>query len=59
MQWFTISWWKYLFGPRYSYIGMISTAICRAKGHSCGVWFYNMNGDEPNMTCKNCGDDLG
>ncbi len=39
--------------------------ICRMRGHSdktgkaYGVVFYNPNGYEPDMTCLNCGDDLG
>lgn len=34
-------------------------AVCRFLGHPAGVWFYNPGGFEPDMTCKNCGDDLG
>ena len=33
--------------------------ICRIEGHPHGVIWYNVNGFEPDMTCKNCGDDLG
>lgn len=28
------------------------------NGHKCGVFWYS-NGLEPDMTCENCGDDLG
>jgi hypothetical protein len=31
--------------------------ICRLKNHPNGV-FWNSLGDEPDMTCKDCGDDL-
>lgn len=58
MHWFQISWWRYLFGKRNGDIGVIRTAICRAKNHSCGVWYYNPTGLEPDMHCKNCEDDL-
>lgn len=33
--------------------------ICRMRGHPHGVIWYTLSGDEPDMTCKNCGDDLG
>jgi len=33
--------------------------ICRIGGHSCGVVWYNPGGTQPNMCCRNCGDDLG
>jgi len=55
----TRDWWKYLFGkksPDYSWWTVIK---CRIGGHKCGVVWYNPYGYEPNMTCKNCGDDLG
>jgi len=57
MKWLTISWWIFLFeSPRYSNI--VKTAICRSRGHPSGVWWYNSNGLEPDMHCKNCGDNL-
>jgi hypothetical protein len=31
---------------------------CRAKGHPCGV-VWNSSGLEPDMACKDCGEDLG
>ena len=32
---------------------------CRWRGHPAGVIWYNSGGLEPDMTCKECGDDLG
>ena len=58
MHWFTISWWKYLL-QKPNECGAIVSFICRAKGHPCGVWFYNSGGLVPDMRCKNCGDYLG
>ena len=63
MHWFTIDWWRYILQPvdvvdeglRFR----IRAYICRARGHPHGVVWYNTNGLEPDMTCKNCGDDLG
>ena len=49
-----IKWIKYLFQKPIS----LRAIVCRAKGHPCGVWWYNVNGLEPDMHCKNCGDDL-
>ena len=58
MKWFSFLWYKYLFEkPRYSNI--LNTAICRAQNHKCGVVWYNPSGLEPDMHCRNCGDDLG
>jgi hypothetical protein len=31
---------------------------CRLGGHKCGPWWYNPGGSEPDMRCKNCGDEL-
>ena len=61
MHWFTFTWWGYLFAPRskYSDLGKIRTAICRARSHPVGVWWYNPHRTEPDMRCKNCDDDLG
>ena len=58
MHWFTKDWWSYLLLKREGSLSVIKTAICRAKGHPCGVWFYS-NKEVPDMRCKNCGDDLG
>jgi len=60
-KWLSIEWWKYLFAPRNSNsdLGRIRTAICRVRNHPAGVWWYNPGGIEPNMHCRNCGDDLG
>lgn len=33
--------------------------LCRRSHHSCGVWWFNADGLEPDMHCKRCGDDLG
>ena len=45
---------KYLFTKPFS----LKALICRYKGHPYGVVWYNPNGLEPDMHCKNCGDDL-
>lgn len=64
LHWFTLEWWAYLLAPcnrRYmdGPFTRIRTASCRAKGHPAGVWWYTSTGLEPDMRCKNCGDDLG
>src|SRR3989304_4965642 len=55
------SMWRCLFAPSrgHHYLGLFQTAWCRYRGHPAGVWWYNTGGLEPNMHCKNCGDDLG
>jgi hypothetical protein len=50
-----IGYMKYLFAKPFS----IRSLFCRMNGHKCGVVWYNVGGDEPDMHCKNCGDDLG
>ena len=59
MYWITISWWKYLLEPKSQDVSWWTVFRCRAKGHLGGVEWYNPGGLEPNMYCKNCGDDLG
>jgi len=60
-KWLSIEWWKYLFAPRNrnSDLSKIKTVICRARNHPAGVRWYNPGGIEPDMHCRNCGDDLG
>ena len=53
--WFFPSWYKYLFSPWKGW----RTVFCRAGGHKCGVVYVNPTGLEPDMSCKNCEDDLG
>jgi len=55
MALFSIDYWKYLLKEPFS----IRAFFCRMNGHKCGVVWYNVCGYEPDMTCKNCGDDLG
>jgi hypothetical protein len=59
MHWFTINWWKYLLEKKSEDVSWLEVIICRSKGHKCGVIWYNPGGLEPDMTCINCGDDLG
>jgi len=46
---------QYLFERPYT----LRKLICRINKHSCGVVWYNPNGFEPDMHCKNCDDYLG
>lgn len=60
MMWLSIEWWKYLLSPKNSkYVSWFEVIRCRANNHKCGVIWYNPTGLEPDMECKNCGDDLG
>jgi hypothetical protein len=55
-QWF----WKYLLEQKaYEDISWVSVIWCRLRNHPAGVVWYNPNGYEPDMHCKNCGDNLG
>lgn len=54
-RWFTREWWAYLLDGCRGW----KHFLCRARGHPCGVWWYNVGGLEPDMHCKDCGDHLG
>ena len=58
---FSLDWWKYILAPRKDkgYSSFFRTIICRWRGHPCGPIWFNPGGDEPDMTCRNCGDDIG
>jgi len=58
MRWLDIEWYRYLFAPRstYSPTSWLSVLWCRIRNHPCGPVWYNPNGLEPDMHCKNCGD---
>jgi hypothetical protein len=63
-RWVDPWWWQYLLDNHdYRHPNLIwpgwTKFRCRIKGHPGGVWFFNAGGTEPDMTCKNCGDDLG
>jgi hypothetical protein len=50
-----IDWIKYIFSRPFT----LRAAICRWRGHPCGVIWFNPGRLEPDMRCKNCEDDLG
>lgn len=54
-----INYFKYLFEKKSLYHNWFEVLYCRFRGHPRGVIWYRVNGMEPDMTCKGCGDDLG
>jgi len=54
-----MSFLKYLFEKKSPYYSWFEVILCRFRKHPAGVVWYNVNGLEPDMTCKGCGDDLG
>ena len=50
----SVMWYRYLFAKPLS----LRAVICRWNGHKCGVVWYNPGGLEPDMHCRNCGDNL-
>lgn len=56
-KWFTLSWYQYLFKDHDG----ILNVLCRMRGHPNGVVWLNFNPYklEPDMRCKDCGEDLG
>jgi hypothetical protein len=49
---------KYLFAPKDPEVSWFVTIMCRYNGHPAGPIWYNPSGDEPDYTCRCCGDDL-
>lgn len=60
MKWLDINWYRYLFSPfdDKKYCSWWKHIWCRMNGHPSGPWYYNANGFEPDMRCKDCGDEL-
>ena len=63
MHWLTIGWYAYLFGRpawnrHYEWPGW-RMIWCRSRGHPSGVVYMNPGGLEPDLHCRNCGEDLG
>jgi hypothetical protein len=53
LKWFDYSYWVFLLEKPCTW----TKFWCRINGHKCGpIWFSW--GTEPNMKCKNCGDEL-
>jgi hypothetical protein len=59
MHWFTKEWWKYLLQTPAEETSWVKAIVCRVQGHPYGITWYNLNTMEPDMHCRNCGDDLG
>lgn len=55
LLWFSPHWWRYLLTDCRGW----ENFRCRVHGHPDGVWFYNVGGLEPDMRCKDCGENLG
>ncbi len=58
MRWFTLVWWQYLLEKPARGSSMFKAFFCRMLVHPAGVIYYNPIGLEPDMRCKNCGDEL-
>jgi hypothetical protein len=54
-RWFTRPWWSYLLTGCKGW----GHFWCRVRGHPSGVWWHNPGGYEPDMRCKDCGENLG
>lgn len=55
--------WEYLLkDTKYSdknYCSYLNRILCRYANHPSGVWWFNSCSSEPDMCCKECGEDLG
>ena len=54
-RWLDPNWYKYVFKPWKGF----RVSLCRLRGHPHGCVWYNVGGLEPDMSCSNCGEDLG
>jgi len=53
-----IWWWKYIFEKDGKHWPSLKRIFCRINNHKAGpVWYSHKL--EPDMRCRNCGDDLG
>lgn len=50
---------EYFFSTPADGVSRLRAVRCRILGHPCGTEYYNPRGYEPDMHCRNCGDDLG
>lgn len=50
---------KYLLEKKSEDVSWFKVMLCRFNGHKHSVIWYNPTGMEPDMHCRNCGDDLG
>jgi len=50
---------KYLFSKKSPNYNWFKVIVCRLMNHPTGVVWFNLDGLEPDMTCKGCGDNLG
>jgi hypothetical protein len=60
MKWLSFFWYRYLFTDLKwcdNFWHKIIVISCRIQGHPNGPGWYS-NGLEPDMTCKDCGDEL-
>jgi hypothetical protein len=61
-RWLTLIWWRYILDDSFANKGYgtyLSRIWCRIRRHPSGPWFANAGGLEPDMRCKDCGEDLG
>ena len=59
MRWFNLDWWRYLLAIPAPDTTRWIAFWCRMRNHPAGLVWYSPNGLEPDMRCKNCGDDIG
>ena len=59
MNWFYLSYWRYLFSKPYGSKLTLRIVFCRIKGHPHGTVWFNPGGLGPDMRCRDCGEDLG
>ena len=59
-HWFDKYWYQYLFAKfdDRKYCPWYTHLWCRMNGHPFGPWYFNANGFEPDMHCKECGDEI-
>lgn len=46
--------WRYAFDKPESF----ENFLCRLKGHPHGPVYFNVGGLEPDMSCRDCGEEL-
>ena len=55
---FVREYYSYLFGDLEDFDNKLQVIICRLRRHPMGPVWNDCSGFEPDMSCKNCGDEL-
>jgi len=59
MRFFALWWWRGFLHCRNFGYGLWRNVWCWTRGYHGNVWWHNAAGLEPDMRCRDCGENLG